>query len=173
MIKFVFTTRNGPASALISEFSREEWQRREDTPAHMLILIFDCLVLESRFQTGVHLTTWNEVKKKDTVIDCFKKIKEDSFYTSMKTFKRILDQSYGKGYDFKAITYFSWRYFLKRYFNRELPKSNKLEDPNRWFCNELWELDSDGEEASMLSPNDVMIKMRSSANIYTRCEVPR
>ena len=169
MIKYLFTTRGGGASKIISEFTREKGQKRKDTPAHMSIQFFGTVLLESRLRTNVHLTYWGVEKKKVRVVRCYKRVDPFTIDEALELLKDLLKKSYSLKYDKMGVAYIGWRRFLKRYFKKPIPVKNKFDNPNRYFCNELWELEKDGVESSMLSPNDTMLKMSKDAR-YERCE---
>lgn len=45
-----------------------------------------------------------------------------------------------KGYDYAGITYFSWRVFLSKFFNKPLPEQNAWNSEKRFLCTELAEV---------------------------------
>lgn len=159
-------------SKIISYFTRKEWQKRKDTPSHTAILFFDKIVFHSNMGKGVHVEPFVTFKKKNKIINSLKKTNRELTYAkAWELFETYAIKTWGSEYDKMGILYFAWRQFLNYFFKVDMPKHNKWEDPDDWFCDELLEEELD-RDISMTSPNELMMQMEANPH-FVRCELPQ
>ena len=84
-------------------------------------------------------------------------------------FDQLTKKAWGAKYDFLAVLFFAYRILLNKLFGFKIPDKNKWEKKNRWFCNELFELEF-GQDLSMKTPNDLMF-MLDNHSVFDRTEV--
>ena len=156
MIIYGFSNRPEWGSQLISETTKRAdlGQKKEATPSHFFIMMGH-FVFHSNFANGCHIEPYSSFKKKNNVMAMFRKVRcHKSEAECWLTFNYYVNKAWGKGYDFMAIAYFSWRIILKFLFGAKMPDRNKWESPNKWFCNEIYEIELK-KDVSMKSPNDL------------------
>lgn len=169
MIKYLFTNNKKIGSRAISWGSKYEWQNINSTPSHSGLLFFNSIVLHSNFN-GVHIEPLYFFRKKNTLVCSIKRNKKQrSECECHGLFERYVKKAWGQKYDYTAIFYFTWRIFLKKLFNKPMPLVNKWESPNKWFCDELFEIEL-GIDASMRTPNDLMNHMLEHDD-FDACEM--
>ena len=84
-----------------------------------------------------------------------------------KVWDTIVDELDGKGYDFKAFIYFSWRALLLKIFKRPLPDKNKWQDPSRPLCVAIVNA---VQHIGIKLPDDFDPEMRSPHDLLTMIE---
>jgi hypothetical protein len=156
MIKYLFTNSDLIGSEAIAWGTKRNGQKIDDTPSHFGILFWDRIVLHSNFANGVHIEPYYFFKKKNKTVRAFQNsICKLSQVECTLMFDQLTRKAYGAKYDFLAVLYFAYRIILKKLFNIRIPDKNKWEVENKWFCNELFELEF-GQDLSMRTPNDLM-----------------
>lgn len=126
-MKLIWTKSNLPLSVLIQWFSQEPC-------SHFAIVFDDSLVFHSNL-FGVHLEWYSHYKKSTTIV--FEKDIPMSLEDEERLYRAIVDEHYGKPYDYKALLYFGWRMTLKRFFGTPLPTRNDWQTPESFLCTGL------------------------------------
>ncbi len=169
MIKYLFTNNDLIGSKLISEFTRKSWQSRNRTASHTGVLFFGLIVVHSNATNGVHIEPFYSFKKKNKIVCALRRATDKRTRNQAEIiFEKYCKQAYGKSYDYAGVVYFTYRIILERVFKLPLPKVNKWENPDKWFCDELMEIEL-GRDISMTTPNELMLEMESSGK-YLPCE---
>ncbi len=102
-------------------------------PSHVAVLLNDIFVIESVLNVGVRIIPISEWLKHNELLY---KIPHSSDKT-VETVKELLFEMYGKKYDWLGITYFAWSMIQYYLFGTLLPKSNKWEREDYFFCTEF------------------------------------
>lgn len=150
-IDYLFSYRQKLGSWLISWAAESEGLSLDKNPSHMAILIDDTWVIESTFFNGVSISPYSKWKKRN--IELYK-IPDWQAYRRSKEVLTRLTHVWGKGYDWLGIAYFGICYVKLMVFGTALPKRNRWQRPNRYFCTEYAALLS-GEDFSMRSPASI------------------
>lgn len=124
----IFTKSSQPLSKLI------RWGTDEPV-SHFAIVFDDKLVFHSNL-LGVHLEWFDTFKKHATIVYSIS-LRHTTLEEQEAVFRGIVDNFDGSKYDFKAFLYFAWRVFLRKCFNKELPKVNIWDDKHGFLCTEL------------------------------------
>ena len=104
-----------------------------DTPSHVAILVNNRWVFESTLETGVRRISykkWLEINTEVAKIEC---PSERTLEEVLGLFRRIKD----KKYDYLGVTYFGGCIALNKFFGMKVPKKNRLQSPNKYFCCEV------------------------------------
>ncbi len=129
----------------------------DEVPSHFSYCFKETYVLESRLASGVRADEFEHFKSKNKIIAVFDVTVEveqihNKWYLYYKSlYRRVLNKKYDK----KGLFYLAWRQFLWKFFNKPIPKVNKKDDPNKYFCTEVFS-DLFGENVSMHSPYRLM-----------------
>lgn len=170
MIKYLFTNNKLIGSKIIVWGSKYEWQNSANVPSHAGLLFFNSIVLHSNFANGVHIEPLYSFRKKNAVVCSLKRNKKQRTECECEgLFERYAKQAWSQKYDFPAIFYLIWRILLKKMFNKPIPTVNKWEKPDKWFCDELFEIEL-GLDVSMKTPNDLMYYMLDHQD-FDACEM--
>jgi len=155
-IKAIFVTNSLPLSRLVSWGTRRKGQKIADVPSHVGFLFFDSIMIDSTLTSGVKESTYDKFKDKYRIVSVVDlDITESYTYRYLENARsRIL----GSGYDWIAITYYSYRVVLHKFFNIPIPKKNKMNVANNYFCTEVMQVIT-GTDYSIVSPNDLMIEL--------------
>lgn len=147
-VEYLFSNSNKLGSKLIAWSANFEKLGLDDNPSHVAVLLNDNLVIESTFFSGVRIipyTKWLDINNEVARIPC-----ANLYRPSMDVFKE-LTSLWGKSYDWLGIIYFAYRYLKLALFKEKLPKVNKFQKPNSYFCTEFVAILS-GCDCSMMSP---------------------
>lgn len=138
--------------------------------SHFIIVFDDKLVFESTLSRGLHVTTLSEAH--DPIIS-FEFVPPLSSKVKGLIYEKALELS-GNSYDLSSMLYISWRMFLKKFFNKEIPKKNSTEINDQYFCVEVIEIINgafkalglqcpiEDTEYSMVSPWELAKLLRNS-----------
>jgi len=135
-------------SRLISWAAKFEGLDIEKRPSHVAVLVDNIWVIESTMTTGVRIIPywrWRELNEQ-----LYKIQYSEVFIDSRSVLSRLLTV-WGRGYDWVGILYFAYRYLRLIVFRDKLPRRNRLQDRNRYFCTEFISTLT-GEDLSMKSP---------------------
>jgi hypothetical protein len=126
-MKIAFTKSNLPLSVFI------RWGLKEDV-SHVVYIFDDKIAFHCNIK-GCHITWYNDLKKKVTVVDEL----EFKFPLEIeeKIYQSIIDENYGKGYDFLAFGYFVYRAFLHRFLGIKMPVTSRWGSSRRFICTSL------------------------------------
>lgn len=150
-LEYLFSYNGKVGSKTIVWGTKHQNKTEHKTPSHVAILINDFLVIESTMFTGVRIIPYSIWIKKNKIahrIACPQKRSWDEVMGSV--FK-----IWGKSYDYKGILFFGWALFKNKFFKTPLPKKNKWESDDSFFCVEIIE-NITGETYEMTSPVDLM-----------------
>lgn len=119
-----------------SSFFKEDIdQLTNGIPSHVAVLINECLVIESTLSTGVRIIPYNKWKEINEELYKIKCIQEYNNLEEKK--KELLFEMWGKKYDYIGILYFAKAVLKYLLFNVPLPKQNKWEREDYFFCTEF------------------------------------
>lgn len=121
-----------------------------NTPSHVAILIDETYVIESVMSNGVRIIPYNKWLELNTEI---MKIKAPSYVEHPKD---LMFEMWGKKYDKKGILYFALSILNYKLFKKEIPKLNKYEQEDAYFCTEFASRIYDGNTGSMRTPAQLM-----------------
>lgn len=155
-VSFLYTNNSKCGSRLISWATRDHGQRTEDTPSHFSILLFDWIVIESTLARGVEPKLYSKFKEQNKLIAKF--VPTADKRDAAKIAKKVADDNNNAGYDFLGALYLGWHSLMRFYFDRKIPKVNKFENADLFFCNEIYK-DLYGGDVSMKHPNWLMKDM--------------
>jgi len=160
-----FSKNNQIGSHLIGWGTKKPDQTGK-VPSHFFFLFFRKIVLESKMTAGVRLTYWGSFKKHNEIVKLFIPIGErEAVEKRGHMFENLLDKIYGKSYDRLALIYFAWRVALFKFLKKPMPKINRWNRENYYFCDELY-TEVSGTDMSMVSPNDLMLDMSSRSDEF-------
>jgi hypothetical protein len=170
MIKYIFTKSDLIGSKAIRWGTKRNGQKIDETPSHFGILFMDRWVLHSNFANGVHIEPYYFFKQRNETVSAFHNcICKLSHIECQLMLDQLTKKAWGAKYDFLAVIYFTYRILLKKMFGFKMPDKNRWEQKNKWFCNELFELEF-GQDLSMKTPNDLM-KMLDKHQAFDRTKV--
>lgn len=133
-VEYLFSNNNKLGSKIIQWASKKEKIPMENLPSHVAVLIDNKLVIESTLSTGVRIIPyfkWKKINNEIAKIPC----KKD--YKSPKEIFKAFIILWGMKYDWLGILYFAKCLLLMIIFKKELPKRNKWEHKNKYFCTEF------------------------------------
>ena len=135
----------------------------DNVPSHFSYCFKETYVLESRLTSGVHADEWENFKSKNKIIAIFDVTEnvEEIYGKWYKYYQYVYKKIMGKAYDWPAVYYLGWRYFLWKFLSRKLPIINKKNDENKYFCVEIFE-DIFRDSLEMYSPNRLMARCQKS-----------
>lgn len=145
-IDFIFSKSSKIGSKFLSWGTRHLSKSNKDF-SHSAILVGSRWVIESTLESGVRVTPykkWLEDKTKTFRVEGPKM----DYSEVKKEFKRIKN----KGYDWIGVLYFGFFIALNKYFNKPIPKNNKWENPDKYFCTEAVSNIANLKDCSMKSP---------------------
>lgn len=153
-IDYVFSKNKKIGSKVIS-FGTKFLQKDKSliTPSHVAILVNNRWVIEAVVNGGFRVipySKWLEINQE------LYKIAIHSDYTFDKIkakFKALI----GKKYDYAGVLYFAYRILLFVLFKLPIPKFNKLDRGNRYFCTEVV-AEFTNNHNSMISPIQLLEK---------------
>lgn len=156
----VFSNNDKIGSKIISWGSAKGIQSTK-VPSHFSYVFKETYVLESRLTSGVHADEWENFKSRNKIVAIFDvseeiEKKHGKWYVYYKNlYKKIINKSY----DWKGLLYLAFYQARWKFFNKNIPQSNKKNNPDKYFCVEVFE-DLFGENISMYSPYSLMVKCR-------------
>jgi len=156
----VFSRNDKAGSRLISWGSAKKTDIKK-VPSHFSYCFKETYVLESRMTTGVRADEWENFKSKNDIIAIFdvSEIVKLNYGKWYKYYKHLYKPIMGKAYDKAALIYLGWKVFLWKVFNRPIPKTNRKNNPNKYFCVEVFQ-ELFGEDLSAVTPYVLMAKCR-------------
>lgn len=151
-IYYLFSRNPLIVSRLIAWFSGLLVTELEKIPSHMAVLVeqdgMDPLVFESTFASGVRIVpyyNWLQINEECYKIPCPNlKSKEEVF--------GLVREYWGKKYDWQGVLYFVPAYLSHFLFGTEFPKTNKWQQEDRYFCNEIGGILANYPNYSMVTP---------------------
>lgn len=102
-------------------------------PSHVAVLLNDTFVIEAVASQGVRIIPYTEWLKHNELlfeIPCRAK-------NTMETVQELLFEMYGKKYDWLGILFFTHAMIENYLFGTILPKTNKWEREDYFFCTEF------------------------------------
>ena len=148
-IQYVFSRNKKCGSKLIawgsSLFTTHVTNLKNGIPSHVAVLLDERLVVESVLTSGVRIVPykkWASFNEELYRVDRTKK---------GECMNCLLNEMWGKKYDWFGITYFAYSILKHLIFQSELPKVNKWERENYFFCTEF-AARLDGYNYSMTTP---------------------
>lgn len=154
-VHYLFSKNSKIGSKIISWGTKHLHPEVEDTPSHVAILVDERWVIESTLDSGVRVIPykkWRGINKEVAKVPCRQPW---TFPEIKKLFKPLKD----KKYDYKGVTYFGLRLAANKAFKTEIPKKNKWETKNRYFCCEVMARMT-GVDYQMTAPVGVMVNVQ-------------
>lgn len=154
-VDILFAKNDRIGSRLICKFTDHlrKYIKRQRVPSHVALLVNGRWVHESTKDCGVRVISLKKWQKQYTEIarcrytDCCQ-------YDTIKSLYKYIR---GKKYDWPGVIYLGYRVLLNRWFNCPIPKTNKYNREDRFFCSEvIGKLRS--VDYSMATPVDIMSK---------------
>lgn len=156
---YFFVKKDKVGAKLIRWGTKRKDQDMQNTPSHMGIVMNGMWSIDSTISNGVEMDYFPEYVKDYEAVAVYRDLGE--IRKPGEVAAEIMKKARHAKYDWKAVLYFGWRRALEIFFKIPMPKKNKWESKNSWFCNEMYELVR-GDDYSMASPNDVMHEMEKS-----------
>lgn len=148
-IQYVFSRNKKCGSRLIawasSLFSTHIPNLKNGIPSHVAVLLDEKLVVEAVLTSGIRIVPfkkWSSFNEELYRIDRTKKA---------ECINCLLNEMWGKKYDWLGIIYFAYSIIKYLIFKSELPNVNKWERENYFFCTEF-AARLDGYNYSMTTP---------------------
>lgn len=157
---YVFTRRDKWGSKLISWGTKYPGQEACDTPSHFATMFNFKWIIHSTMAEGVEMDHIIALAEKQEIIAVF--MDSNKSRSPSELAEEMMMRSRGSGYDYLAVLYYAYRKLLEMIFKIPLPLKNKMQSASKWFCNEMWKLNT-GEDVSMKSPNDMYHYMHEHA----------
>jgi hypothetical protein len=137
-------------------FTKNKDQEFKLVPSHMRFVFGSRFSLESTGISGVHIGFFPNTLNKDEVIAVFEYTKGKLLgYKDNELLVEGAFKYHGKKYDSSSILWFMWHLILKRLFGIPMPKKNRNDNKNRYFCSELMEFLYDSDY-SHIDPNSLL-----------------
>jgi hypothetical protein len=121
-----------------------------DIPSHAAVLIDDTYVIESVMLGGVRIIPYNKWLEHNTEV---MSIPAPSFSEHPRD---LMFEMWGKKYDKLGIMYFAVSILKNKLFGIPMPKQNKCEQEDCYFCTEFASRIYDGNTGSMRTPVQLM-----------------
>ena len=157
-IKFIYSNNNKIGSRIISGATRMPGDKLSDVPSHFSVLVWDWIVIESTLTKGFYIKPYVTFEKQNKILKVIKPINASFSKDLARKIKDIANKRMGSKYDFRGAIYIGFRQLLNTCFGFRMPKENKWDRKNRYFCNEVFGL-LFNEDMSMDHPNSLMRKM--------------
>lgn len=155
-VHYLFSRNNKIGSKIISWGTEHLEPSIYNTPSHAAILVNNRWVHESTLETGVRVISyqkWLEINEEVAKIPCTKTSRD---YSEIKNiFQEIRD----KKYDYPGVIYMGGYVAANKYFDVDIPKENKWESSNKYFCCEAVQKLAGLEPASMKAPVQMMVEL--------------
>lgn len=153
-------------SRAISLFTKEKEDKLEHVPSHMALVFGQTFMVEAVGGAGVRINFLPTFLKSNDIVEVFEYKRGPSI--GLCDSKLIIEASlkyHGLKYDYRGVLWFAFYIIRKWLFGIKLPKSNKWEGINRFFCSELMEfIDSRDYETS--DPNSQMRALNGNQDDY-------
>lgn len=107
-----------------------------DVPSHVAVLVVDGdleLVYESTFSSGVRIVPFQKWRELNTILYKIE-IRKIPNTTELS---HILNDVWGKSYDWPGILYFAYRLTGYILFSIKMPKKNRWASSKKFFCTEF------------------------------------
>lgn len=154
-LHYIFSRKEKWGSKLIS-WASNKITPIENCPSHVALLVNNKWVFESTLDKNVRVISYKKWKKINIETHKLKCSQERTF----QELKNVLKPLKGKKYDWLGIIYFSYRILLNFLFQVKIPKHNKLEQKNAYFCCEaVGELTK--TDYSMTTPAQLYLNLKS------------
>ena len=147
-VQYLFSKNKKIGSRIISWAAKFEKLPMDDLPSHVAVLVDEQWVIESTLTTGVRIAPydkWKEINQELHKIPCSVFNRDSKLVLSEAT------AVWNKKYDWSGIMYFALCYIGLILFKKPLPKQNKWQKKNKYFCTEYIGTLT-GIEHSMSSP---------------------
>lgn len=159
-VHYLFSRNEKIGSKLISWGTAHLEPSVYNTPSHIAILVNNRWVHESTLDSGVRVISyekWLEINEEVEKIACIKETRE------YKEIKQIFKEIKDKDYDYFGVSYMGIHVASNKYFNTEIPETNKWENPDKYFCCEAVEKLTGISSSSMKAPVQMMVELRGSS----------
>jgi len=149
-IDYVFS-KNSKIGSKIIRWSTKHLSNQKNIPSHVAVLVNNRWVFESTLFTGIRIISYKKWLEINTEVN--KISGKNMEYSKIKLIFKDLKN---KKYDWLGIVYFGYRLFLNKFLNKKIPKNNKLQCDNKYFCSEAAGLIRNNNDYSMSAPVQMM-----------------
>lgn len=126
-MKLIWVKGSAPLSKLIM------WGLNE--PVSHFALVFDEKIVFHSNLMGVKVDWYNSFLKSHQVV--FEMNYNPGLKAEEAIYQEVINDNDGKGYDYGAFLYFTWRAFLKKFLLKPIPETNPWGSPDRYLCDEV------------------------------------
>jgi hypothetical protein len=147
-IEYLFTkSREGKVGSKLISWGTGKLHPEITTCSHVAVKMGP-IVIESTLTKGAQIQPYSEWIRHNEVVHAFRcSVKRKAVDVIQNVFKA----SWGKSYDYFGILFFTWRMLGFIILGRELPKINRWQSKNKYFCVEMIEKIT-GADYQMTSP---------------------
>ena len=134
IVQELFSKREGDFFSWLIRFATKPLAKKtpfKNIPSHNCIRKGH-FVYESTFFSGVRIIPFESWNKVNTIVG----VNQRSIPISDSQFEKVFVDIWGKKYDWKGILYFGFSLVRFRLFGKKIPKVNKWNDRNKYFCSE-------------------------------------
>ena len=132
-VHYLFSTSNLIGSKIIRWGTKHLEPEIKNTPSHVAILVNEKWVFESTLESGVKRISYDKWKEKNKEVGKYKCQTKRELSEVIDYFRSVN----GKKYDYFALIYFSIYVGLNKFFGIKIPKKNKWNRKNSYFCSEV------------------------------------
>lgn len=155
-VHYLLSKNNKIGSRFIAWGTKHLTPEIKDTPSHIAVLINERWVHESTLETGVRVISykkWLEINKEVAKVRCAQEYRE---YNEIKEIYRSIQN---KDYDWLGVLYLGIHVCLNKFFGKKLPKTNKWQKDNKYFCSEAAEKLTGIPSTGMETPTQFLRKL--------------
>lgn len=153
-VHYLFSKNNKIGSKIIANQTNHLADKPETS--HISIMVHNRWIFESTLSTGVRVIPFVEWIKINEIVDIIPCEKETREYSEIKS---IYKEIQNKKYDYAGILYLGFYIALNRYFGIKIPKKNKLQSDNKYFCCEAVEKLTGLGPTSMKTPIEILAEL--------------
>lgn len=159
-VHYLFSKNKKIGSKIIS-WGTKHLEKTPVTPSHIAILVNNRWVHESTLETGVRVLSynkWKSINQEIAKIPCEKEFRDYS------EIKKVYKEIKNKKYDWSGVVYLGFYVFLNKVFKTTIPKVNKWNNPDKYFCCEAVEKITGIESTEMKAPVNLLSEFDNGNN---------
>lgn len=151
-IHYLFSKNEKFGSKFIS-WGTKHLSDRPTIPSHIAVLVKNRWVIEATFDKGVRIIPFKDWLKVNKVVAS---IPNSTGKIDFKIVKKVFKDIKEKAYDWLGVAYFGYRVALNKFFRLDIPKTNKWQSFDRYFCCEAVAKLLDLGDFSMKAPVQIL-----------------
>lgn len=137
-IDILFSNNELKGSKLIQWGSSFLVDNLKEIPSHVAVLINGELVIEAIMLQGVRIVPYNKWLEHNNEISKIQlELIKDKMNSSSENFHELIDEMWGKKYDFKGLFFFGIAVLKFCILKIPLPATNRWEQEDKFFCSEF------------------------------------